>query len=190
MGSSEAIAILQSLLDQIQPWWTVIMLMSRFFGFCLLVFGFLQLGASSADIGQALRGGLSRGTGIDTPIKTLLVGFLLLSLPGVLDIFSMSLFGVNAPENVLSYIPAGNGDPLLKLMVQLSISIIAIIGLCGAVRGLNMIRQNGQGSSGEFWSALTHIAGGVAAINIVTVSHLVAAFMGPSAQSLVGNLLG
>ncbi len=113
------------------------------------------------------------------PLFMFISGISIFALTGVVSIASQSLAMGTGPGAIL--LPTGGGiTASTGAAIQGILIFIRLVGYIAFIRGfllLNQYGQGGQGGQGALGRALTHIAGGAAAINIqVTAKILVNTF--------------
>ncbi|GAB5389559.1 MAG: type IVB secretion system protein IcmC/DotE [Alphaproteobacteria bacterium] len=106
------------------------------------------------------------------PIMGLVVATMLVALPTAIDVGTESIFmGNTSPlswSDMESRIDATGGlDERVQRVIWASIMIIQFVGLIAFVRGLFLMKANAEGNSqATIGQALTHMIGGVLAINL------------------------
>jgi hypothetical protein len=114
------------------------------------------------------------------------IGSLLLTLVSTLNMLSYSLFN-QAMSTGLSYAGTSNGQSTLYLKVVYS--IISIMGLWAVIYGLVLLNRSATEKK-EFGRGMTHLFGGLAAVNIVVFLGFFGSFLGGTAQSVIHLLTG
>lgn len=117
----------------------------------------------------------------------LVVGAMLTSFTGVLDALTMTIFQESAPEDLATVQAASAGG--LENMVVLALTIVMVVGLYQVLKGLIMLKQSAEGAH-TFWSAATHITGGILCLNIRSFMLALGATLGGSVEEVVSALLG
>lgn len=120
-----------------------------------------------------------RGQGpLPTTIAGLACGSLLLSLPTVINIVSVSFFGsVSDPKIIDSYTPV-SGDNT-RIAIQTLVAMINVIGWIAAARGIWRWRVGPKyDQPGWFGSGLTFILAGSIATNLYVFADVLAVSVG------------
>ncbi len=108
------------------------------------------------------------------PISFFLVGVGLVALTGSLSVVHETMAMGSGPGDILA--PSGGGG--LKGMTSAGITgvlyFVRLIGYVAFVRGWLLLNQAGQGKDGALGRGLTHLFGGVAAINMQTTAQILA----------------
>lgn len=113
-----------------------------------------------------------------TPIAMFIIGIALFTLIGMVDMVSATMtMGSGAGEALLGKVNGGTGN--MAAAVTGVLTFIRMIGYIAFIRGWLMLNQSAQGKDGMMSRALTHICGGVAAINIKTTAYMLAATFAP-----------
>lgn len=130
------------------------------------------------------------------PIAYLVVGAILIWIPTTSDLLTESIFGSSAPElfsgNTFDYSAMGSGSELLSyttgstLQAQWSaiadtlVLYIQFIGFIAFIRGWIIVAKASQSGHqpGTMGKGVTHIVGGIIAINFVQFINLLEATLG------------
>ena len=121
-------------------------------------------------------------------LLTLLFGTLLFGLKTFIDAASLSLFEQEAAlSHELNQIAV---DSIFKPYLRFAITVTVLLGIYSAIKGLMRLRQASLGQETCFWQGLTHLLGGIACINIVTLARLIGQTTGGAVQSLISKLFG
>lgn len=113
---------------------------------------------------------MSTQTSLRGPITLMVVAAMLLWLPSGLHTMIMTAFG---HEYVLQY-QVSPTNPLGQAGMYALIYLVQIIGLVSFIRGWVYLAQGATGGQGQHTTgkALTHIIGGLLAINIVELTNI------------------
>lgn len=113
---------------------------------------------------------MSTQTSLKGPITLIVVASVLLWLPSSLHTLIMTAFG---HENVLGY-TVGASNPLGQAGTYALIYLVQLIGLISFIRGWVYLAQGASGGQGQHTTgkALTHIIGGLLAINVVELTNI------------------
>ncbi len=113
---------------------------------------------------------MSTQTTLRGPITLIVVASILLWLPSGLHMMIMTAFG---HEYVLQY-QVSPSNPLGQAGMYALIYLIQIVGLVSFIRGWVYLAQGSSGGQGQHTTgkALTHIIGGLLAINIVEFMNI------------------
>ena len=113
-----------------------------------------------------------------TPIVMFLSGIGVFALTGSLSVVSQTLAMGDGPGSLL--MPSGGGMAAATSAAIMGVlTFIRMVGYIAFIRGWLLLNQNGQGKEGTIGKALTHIAGGVAAINITITAKILANTFAP-----------
>lgn len=108
------------------------------------------------------------------PISMFLVGIAIFTLTTSLDVIAETMAMGSGAGEILA--PAGGGG--LKGMTSAGITgvlyFVRLIGYIAFIRGWMLLNQAGQGKEGALGRGLTHVFGGVAAINMQTTAQILA----------------
>ena len=122
---------------------------------------------------------LDRGQiGLKTPLIMFLSGIGIFALSGSIAVVTQTMAMGNGPGNILlpnsSKMSAQTSAALLGVL-----TFIRMVGYIAFVRGWLLINQHAQGKEGTLGRGLTHIFGGVAAINVVVTAKILANTFAP-----------
>lgn len=113
-----------------------------------------------------------------TPIAMFLVGIALFTLMGMVDMVSTTMaMGNGSGDALLGKVSGGSGT--MAAAVTGVLTFIRMIGYIAFIRGWLMLNTAAQGKDGMMTRALTHIGGGIAAINVKTTAYMLAATFAP-----------
>lgn len=113
---------------------------------------------------------MSTQTSLKGPITLVVVAAVLLYLPSALHTMIMTGFG---HEYILQY-QTSPSNPLGQAGMYALVYLIQIVGLVSFIRGWVYLAQGASGGQGQHTTgkALTHIIGGLLAINIVELTNI------------------
>lgn len=115
------------------------------------------------------------GGGLKAPLLYILVATVFLYLPSAIDTLMESTFG--AKDTALSY--SDSGDMVSMGIQEAVFRLSQIVGLIAFIRGWLILAQSAkQGAQPALGRALTHIIGGILAINIVGTKNVIWATFG------------
>ncbi len=124
---------------------------------------------------------LGDGQGKTTPKKPIImfiIGIALFTLIGMLDVVSTTMsMGSGAGNALLGKVEGGSGT--MAAAITGVLTFIRMIGYIAFIRGWLMLNASAQGKDGVMGKSLTHIIGGVAAINVKTTAYMLAATFAP-----------
>lgn len=120
---------------------------------------------------------MSVQTSIRTPMTYLLIGAAFLYLPTAIDIMLSTTFG---SDNILAYSEWEGNAQYGGISMAAVFKIIQFVGLVAFLRGWLLLSQTaGQGAQPQaFGKALTHILGGILAMNVVGTANILSATLG------------
>lgn len=122
-------------------------------------------------------GGQSQVT-LKTPIIMFLSGIGIFALTGSISVVSQSLAMGEGPGSIL--MPSSTGMAASASSAILGVlTFIRMVGYLAFIRGWLLLNQHGQGKEGTLGRGLTHIAGGVAAINVTITAKILANTFAP-----------
>jgi hypothetical protein len=114
---------------------------------------------------------------VGAPIAMFFVGIFLFTLMGMLEAVTVTMSMGSGPGSALIGQVSGSGT--MAAAITGVLTFIRLIGYIAFVRGWLMLNQTAQGKDGVMGRALTHILGGVAAINVKTTAYMLAATFAP-----------
>lgn len=119
-----------------------------------------------------LRTMMSNNAGMKEPLVMILGASIFMFLPTALGMLNASLFGYETPLS-LSYLPPSDtvryGEAIKAVL-----GLLQVIGFIAFVRGWTLVvKAAQQGSQTGYGKGLTHIFGGIMAINIVGLRDIV-----------------
>lgn len=163
-----------NLANSLQPYYTLFVIATGLMGFAFVGVSLFALRHRAEDkrpVGGALTG--------------VLVGAMLLSFKGIVDMVSVSMFNASAPSSLSVSVGGGDMEP----MIRLAVIIVMMVGLFQVIKGLVLLKHSAEGNP-KFWSAITHIFGGVLCVNIKTFMTMLGNTIGGPLQSTIVKLLG
>lgn len=108
---------------------------------------------------------------IKTPVMMFFSGIGIFALTGTVSIATQTLAMGNGPGALL--MPSAPGMNAAASAAMLGVlTFIRMVGYLAFVRGFLMLNQHGQGKEGTLGRGLTHIFGGVAAINVAITAKI------------------
>ena len=108
---------------------------------------------------------------IKTPLMMFFSGIGIFALTGTVSIATQTLAMGNGPGSLL--MPSAPGMNAAASAAILGVlTFIRMVGYLAFVRGFLMLNQHGQGKEGTLGRGLTHIFGGVAAINVAITAKI------------------
>lgn len=127
----------------------------------------------SMKIYGELRTMMASQTSIKEPLTYMLCALMLIAIPTGIDVVNNTTFGTNVPILPYTQFPTG-GSPLGEGGEAL-IDFIQVLGAIAFIRGWVLLaRSAGQGApQGTYGKGLTHIIGGILAINVVATAQAV-----------------
>jgi len=102
---------------------------------------------------------------VKLPVTYMIVAAALLWLPSAVNVMMESTFGYTGPRQLLSHIAVDSirGEQILRAVL----GMVQIVGLIAFIRGWMILSQGAQqGSPQSFGKAITHMIGGIFALNI------------------------
>lgn len=120
---------------------------------------------------------MSTQTSLRQPLTYLLIGAAFLYLPTAVDLMLSTTFG---SDNILAYSEWEGNTQYGGVSMDAIFKIIQFVGLVAFLRGWLLLSQTaGQGAQPQaFGKALTHILGGILAMNVVGTANILSATMG------------
>jgi intracellular multiplication protein IcmC len=113
------------------------------------------------------------------PISYLIIGAMLIYLPTAKDTMLVSVYGTT---QLSPYVGYGNQQNSFNEMGRVIVDIVQFIGFVAFVRGLFLMHRVGVGQAqqGTFNKGLTHLIGGVIAMNVVGFANIIDTTLGIS----------
>lgn len=114
-------------------------------------------------------------------------GIMLINAHQALGIWSETILGSSQPEiSILAYPATGNGaSELSRRTLMAVLAFVQFVGLLSFVRGWHILPQIGQRQEATLGKALTHVVGGVLAVNVVTFAKITAWSLGLTVISAI-----
>ena len=117
-------------------------------------------------------------TTLKMPIIMFLSGIGIFALTGSMSVATQTLAMGDGPGALL--MPSGEGmNPAVAAAILGVMTFIRMVGYIAFVRGWLLLNQYGQGKEGTLGRGLTHIFGGVAAINVSVTAKILANTFAP-----------
>lgn len=125
-----------------------------------------------------LRTMMSSQTGVKEPLSYLFIGALFIYLPSMIEMMMLTVFGQESP---LDYSGSVNGRTTAEF-VKAALRIMQLIGWISFIRGwMILAKSSSQGAAGQgikFSKGITHVIGGLLAINIVGTANIIGSTLG------------
>ncbi len=113
------------------------------------------------------------------PISMFFVGVAIFSLTGMISVFTSTMaMGNTGPGAILAPTAGGFGATTAAGLSGVLL-FIRMVGYLAFVRGWLLINAFGQGKEGTLGRGLTHVFGGVAAINVQVTADIIANTLAP-----------
>jgi hypothetical protein len=165
--------MIERIIPQLQQFWLLILVISILTGLVFIIGGLLRLAGSGGRMGQQSRYASSSAL--------VLCGFVLVNIPAALDTITLSTMA-QASMQSLSYAPPESAG---RNYIRLAVYIVQLVGICGFIRGWNLMGKIGSRGDGAFWKATTHVIGGCWAVNIIGFLRMIGfSFGGPIGQAV------
>lgn len=115
---------------------------------------------------------MSTHASLTGPLIYFAVGIMLFYTPTMIDIVNFTFWGYGT-DNIIAYPDEASTN--LTSILDPCIAIVRVIGYMAFVRGWIMLTRLGQhgGGAGVVGKAITHIVGGILAINIVGTWYII-----------------
>ncbi|PIQ44124.1 MAG: hypothetical protein COV52_08555 [Gammaproteobacteria bacterium CG11_big_fil_rev_8_21_14_0_20_46_22] len=128
----------------------------------IIGFGFLMTGIYRLKHYGDMRTMMSSSAELKTPLLYLFVGTCLVFYPQIVKISLTTVFGT---DNLMVYKPSPSDVPETFHDIE---TVVMLIGLVAFFRGMMMLTKLGNHGSPQvsFGKAITHIFGGICAVNI------------------------
>ena len=140
-------------------------------GVCYIIGFCLSLKAVySLKIYGDMRTMTSTQTSIMGPLTMFIVAAVLIFIPSAFHVLNYTVFGYNSP---LSYTQAQT--TINPVVIKALVGIVQIVGLIAFIRGWLILSAHAQHPGGQatLGKALTHIIGGLLAVNILGVVDVI-----------------
>jgi hypothetical protein len=131
------------------------------------IFKFVQLGAGNGQVTPKV------------PIMMFFTGIAIFVLGGSVTVFMQTMAMSGGPGDVLAPPVSGGIGKWTAGGIRGVLIFIQMIGYIAFIRGWLMLNQHAQGKDGMMGRALTHLFGGVAAINIGFTAKMLANTFAP-----------
>lgn len=163
-GGTDALQMLVNLSKTYPALWKMITGLSYLIGFSLAMRSIYHL-----KIYGELRTMMSTQTSLKTPVTLMLVAVVLMFIPTAFKMLNLTAFGYGSP---LSYEDVSS--TMNPVMLKAVAGIVQLVGLIAFIRGWMHLVGHVQQSGGQhtLGKALTHIIGGLLAINIIGVTDI------------------
>lgn len=112
-----------------------------------------------------------------TPLIMFFSGIGIFALTGTVSLAMQTMAMGSGPGDIL--MPSTGGGASTQAAIQGVMLFIRMIGYIAFIRGWLLLNQNAQGKEGTIGRALTHIFGGVAAINVAWTAKMLANTFAP-----------
>jgi hypothetical protein len=155
----------------VQSYWTVFTTASVLTGLCLVGTGLVHLNRRRQE-----------GGGIAIGFTGMAVGAAFINVPGWIDMWSLTLLGVHASVDPLSY--GTSGAAVNTGAVRAILGILGTVGAYGIAKGLLLFRESVYDRQ-AFWPAVRHTVGGVFGVNFATAAQLLAPLVPGPVQNLL-----
>lgn len=141
----------------------------------VLGFLFVAKGVYALKVYGEMRTMTSNAGSFKTPATFMIVGAALIYLPNTVHTFMQSTFGYASPLDL-----TGAGGGVNQIATQAIFGFIQLVGVIAFIRGwIHIARAGDQHSQpGSFGRGLTHIIGGLLAINIVGARNVLFSTLG------------
>ncbi|MBS0359409.1 MAG: type IV secretion protein IcmC [Proteobacteria bacterium] len=147
----------------------------------ILGIGFMFKAIYHLKVYGELRTMMASNTGLKEPIAYLIVGAVFAYLPTGLDIVMNTTFGSTSILQYSDWVGAGGvTNPSAMIAV---FRLVQLIGVIAFIRGWVLVAQaskHGGGGQATYGKGLTHIIGGILAINIIATSNILSNTLGIS----------
>jgi len=155
----------------VQSYWTVFTTGSVLTGLCLFGTGLVRLNRRRHEGG---------GTAIG--FTGVAVGAAFINVPGWIDMWSLTLLGVHASVDPLSY--AMSDSAVNTGAVRAILGILGAVGAYGTAKGLLLFRESVYDRQ-AFWPAVRHTVGGIFGVNFTTAAQLLVPLVPGPVQNLL-----
>lgn len=166
--------MLTNIAKQIPYLYQLITVIAYIAGFFCIFRGIYELkqyghGMSMMSVQHSLKG----------PVLMLMFGAALIFLPEAARTMLITVFGNN---DVLGYPSSGTADPSFNLMGTVLVRIVQFVGTVAFIRGLLLMYRMGQGQAqpGTMSKGVTHLIGGVLAMNVIGTANVLGSTLGVS----------
>lgn len=114
------------------------------------------------------------------PLAYIIIGSMLIYFPSTLSVMLASVYGTSA---ISPYVGYGVAQSTFNEIGATIVGIVQFVGIVSFIRGLMMLHKVGVGDSqqgGSFNKGLTHLIGGIIAMNIIQFGHILSTTLGIS----------
>lgn len=118
---------------------------------------------------------------IKTPITMFFCGIALLSVMSSFSVISQTMSMPSGPGDVLISASSGGFKAQTAAAMTGVLTFIQLLGYIAFIRGWLLLNSHGMGKEGALSRGLTHLFGGVAAINIKITAKIIATTIAPQA---------
>jgi hypothetical protein len=145
----------------------------------LVLAGFVGVVAVSGGLIHQATQGRRNGPVLPGTIGAIIGGSLMLSLPMVVGVTGISLFGdAHDPKLITSYVPEAGSDNV-RLALQALVAFINVIGWYAVARGINRWKNGPKyDQPGWFWSGMTFVVAGTLAANFYVFADMLGVSVG------------
>lgn len=150
--------------------WRMVTGMAYLFGMAFIMRGVYQFKVYGESKGM-----MSSGASLKVPITYMIVGAALMFLPSTKAILLSTVYSYSEPMP-LSY--TASSALISPQIIQILMQIVQLVGLISFVRGWFYLAQGQQQGQSQFGKAMTHIIGGLLAINIEGTREILQATFG------------
>lgn len=136
---------------------------------------FMYSGLYSLKIYGDLRTMMPSNASMAGPLLKLILGVMLLLMPGMVKISISSLWGAGAADSLMQYPTLSPSMQSWENTIKGVIDIIRVLGYISFLRGFNMLSKatKQQAQPGLYGKGTMHVLGGVLAINIVGTINII-----------------
>ena len=176
--STSASDVLGKLQTAIQSWIVILPNIAVLIGVILIIYSLMIL----AKAGQPTRTANTHPLAI---AGGLVGGIFLINFHSFLDVISMSIFNKQSYDvfQSVEFVKSQNVD---AAYIKTSIVIIVLVGIFSVIKGCTMLNKVMDQNTTGLWAAITHIGGGILAINIIQVIKVLSAtFQGTFIQEKI-----
>ena len=174
MGNS----VIGNILSSAAPWWNTIMIIAYLIGFGLVITGLYKV--AQAAQGRNATGATASG------LSPVFFGSLMLALPTVMNMMTVTFFNAPAPSSALSYAPSGSEE--VGDHIRFVVMVLHFVGVYAIIKALYNLSMMGEGRGGELSAAMWQLAGGAIALRIDLFMGMLGLAVGGVMQSVVGKL--
>jgi hypothetical protein len=162
-----------AVIPHLQQWWPTLIRLAYLVGLVFAVISAVQA------VNQKNRFNRT------TAVWSFLAAVLLLNLPTLMDSLAMTVFNQSS-EQALSYTPPASPG---SVYIQFAVYCIATVGIIGIVRGISLLRDT-PNQSMNLSRGITHLFGGIIAVNLVTFLRGIGATLGGDVQTYIAKIIG